>query len=261
MKKAILFVIAFFFFTSCEAKKEESKPVAPKKEGYYLNFGGNFKTGMNTVDDLGISVVIVMDTSGSMNDNPRSGGEQKYIQATKALATVSRKLVDLSKTQKDFKIQVGILKFSSGVKTVLPLTLLDEEGIRKLVNAVDIRNFEPDGGTSIGLAIEAGSCVLAQSGTILNSLIVISDGENTGTLSPDKALGALYANKNTASTEDYIIITNSQMVSFIGFDIGSGIFNNLNKMGARVMSASNQNELENSLKSLLEADITKLENK
>lgn len=141
------------------------------------------------------------------------------------------------------------------------MTLLNEEGIGKLVDAVDIRNFEPDGGTSIGLAIEAGSCVLAQSGTILNSLIIISDGENTGTLTPDKALEALYANKNTASTEEYTIITNSQMVSFIGFDIGSGIFNNLNKMGARVMSASNQNELENSLKSLLEADITKLENK
>ena len=92
-------------------------------------------------------------------------------------------------------------------------------------------------------------------------MIVISDGENTGSLTPDVALDALYDNRNTASTADYEVRTSSQMVSFVGFDVSSGIFNNVKKKGARVASATNQAELEQSLTSLLEADITKLESK
>lgn len=92
-------------------------------------------------------------------------------------------------------------------------------------------------------------------------MIVISDGENTGSLIPDVALDALYDNRNTASTADYEVRTSSQMVSFVGFDVSSGIFDNVKKKGARVASATNQAELEQSLTSLLEADITKLESK
>ncbi len=43
------------------------------------------------------------------------------------------------------------------------------------------------------------------------------------------------------------------------FDISESKFGKYHQMGARVTSASNQEELERSLRALLEADITKLE--
>ncbi len=48
-------------------------------------------------------------------------------------------------------------------------------------------------------------------------------------------------------------------ISIIGFDINSPKFERLHQLGARVMAAGNQSELEKNLKALLEADITKLE--
>ena len=262
MKKFVAFILAAFLLVSCAKKIETtSENAPPKKPGYHLKFPSDFKVGMNSVDDFGISVAIIMDVSGSMSNAPKGGGDKKYIQANNALKTVTNFLIQMAEKQKDLKIQVSILRFSSGVELVLPLTVLNSDGISKLKASTNIKFFEPDGGTAIGEAVEKGASILAQSGTILNSLIVISDGENTGSLTPDVALDALYDNRNTASTADYEVRTSSQMVSFVGFDVSSGIFDNVKKKGARVASATNQVELEQSLTSLLEADITKLESK
>ena len=259
----LIAVLIAFMMMSCGGQAPSSKSPDPYAgtKGYILNFGTNFKTGMNSVDDFGISVVIAVDVSGSMGDSPRSGGEPKYKQAAKALVTVASYLENMTKQQKDLKIQVAILKFSSGVKTVLPITVLDAEGLTKLKTAIDPNNFIPDGGTTIGYAIENGSEILAQSGTILNSLIVITDGESNGGPDPEDVMTAVYSDRNSATTMDVKVHTSSQLISFIGFDVNSPQFDSFHSLGARVMSADNQSELESSLKSLLEADITKLESK
>ena len=244
-----------------EAPSKASEDPYAGTKGYILSFGNDFKTGMNSVDDFGISVVIAVDVSGSMGDSPRTGGEPKYKQATKALATVAAYLENMTKQQKDLKIQVAILKFSNGVKTVLPITVLDENGLIKLKDAIDPNNFAPDGGTTIGYAIESGSEILAQSGTILNSLIVITDGESNGGPDPEDVITAVYSDRNSATTMDVKVHTSSQLLSFIGFDVDSSQFYHFHNLGARVMNAGNQTELEDSLKNLLEADITKLEGK
>ncbi len=230
-----------------------------KKAGYELSFGDDFKAGMNYVDDLGISIVIAMDVSGSMSNRPQTGGEVKYLQAANALRTVADYLASLSVSMPDIRVNVAILSFSSGVKTVLPLTVLDKEGIARMRTACDARNFEPKGTTAIGKALERGSEILAQSGTIFNSLIVVTDGENTNPPKPEEVMKAIYANRNNKSTEDNPIRTSTQLVSIVTFDVKSPEFDRLHDMGARIISASDRKELESGLKGLLEADITKLE--
>jgi hypothetical protein len=263
MKKAPILLsatIALLALASCA-------PSAPKldmgifqgTDGYVLQFGKDFKAGMNSVDDVGISVAIILDVSGSMSNPPGSGGEPKYLQASKAIATITSYLEGLTRRQKDLKVQVTLLKFSNGVDTVLPMTQLTPAGIAKLKGAEDPANFQPNGNTAIGAALEAGAQALAQSGTIFNSLIIITDGENNVEPDPLKVMDAIYANRNNASTKDFQIATSTQLVSIVGFDVSSPQFAKFHDRGARISAAGNQAELEEGLRSLLEADITKLE--
>jgi len=231
------------------------------KEAYSLSFGEDFKASLASRDDLGISVVIAVDVSGSMADAPASGGGPKYIQAAAALAEVERVLERLVKTAPpDQVLKVGILKFNESVKSVLPLAPLDAAGIRALeAAAMESRNFSPGGKTAIGAAIERGAEWLAQSGTILRSLVIITDGENTEGVEPGVVLEALYANRNSASREDFPVSTSSTLLSFVGFDIASDYFQRFASLGARVTSAADREQLASVLSSILEADITRLE--
>lgn len=241
------------------AAKAEPESYQKKSEGYVLGFADDFRRGMNRIDDVGISIAIVMDTSGSMGNRPASGGDEKYLQASEALATVADYLKTLAEGKPDMILKVAVLRFSSSVSTVLPLTALDAEGIARLRAACDPENFPPKGGTAIGLALEKGAETLAQSGTIFNSLIVITDGENTIDPTPEDVIAAIYANRNNKSEEGDPVRTDTQLISVIGFDVESPQFARLHELGARVTSAANREELGAGLRDLLEADITKLE--
>jgi hypothetical protein len=233
-----------------------------RQDGYSLRYSKGFKPGSSFVDDVGISIVLIQDVSGSMSEAPQSGGDPKYVQATGALLTVANFLEGLVARQKDLPIKVSILKFSNEVSTVLPLTLMDKAGLAKLKEiASNPSNFAPNGGTAIGKAIEAGSEILSGSGTILKSMVVITDGANNASPDPRDVIEAIYGNRNAASTADIRVNTDTQLLSFIGFDVDNGQFGDYAKLGARVTATDDQAGLENSLKSLLEADITKLESK
>jgi hypothetical protein len=231
------------------------------EEAYALSFSSDFNPALAMKDDLGISVVIAMDVSSSMSDPPASGGLPKYVQASGALMEVVKVLERLSRDSPPGQvIKGGLINFNEAARPVLPLTVLDAGGFAELrAIAADPSRFLPGGNTSIGGAIELGIEWLAQSGTILRSLIVVTDGENTAGLEPATALEAVYANRNSATSEDFPVSTSSNLVSFIGFDIGSSYFQTLSSLGARVGSAQDRAELAGALSSLLEADITKLE--
>ena len=76
-----------------------------------------------------------------------------------------------------------------------------------------------------------------------------------------KFLKPIGGNLNNKSTKDFPVTTSSVLVSFVGFDIASSTFDELHKQGARVMSADNKEELNQSMKNIFLADITKLESK
>lgn len=262
MKNLLTLLLFVVLLTACEDSdsqvlSEDSPFLA--SEGYVLRFGPDFEAGRNFVDDFGVSIALVVDVSGSMYDPPATGGDPKFVQAARALETVATYLEGLTASQPDLKIQVALLKFSNDVETLLPMTVLDAGGMAQLKALARPESFEPDGGTAIGRAVEAGAEALAQSGTIFNSLIIVTDGENNGDPDPVAAIEALYRNRNTATTHEVRITTATQLLSFIGFDIDSPQFQTFHEQGARVMSAGNQTELEDSLRALLEADITKLE--
>ena len=247
---------------SCAPRKAVAtgKARPPAAAGYTLRFEKDFKAGMNSVDELGMSVVLLVDVSGSMADPPSGGGEPKYVQAAQAFGTIASYLESFAAGHRDLVVRVAILKFSDKVTLVLPLTTLDASGTEALSAAAsNPKNFYPEGKTAIGSALEAGSAVLAQSGTILRSLLVVTDGESNVGPEPAEVIDAIYANRNSAWTEDLPVATDTQLLSFVGFDTGSESFGRFQEKGARVTSAQDQAGLESGLKGLLEADITKLE--
>ncbi len=265
---AIVMVVAAILLTFIlpELLTPGTKPgskgsVAGGSGAYVLRFGDDFNAALASRDDLGISVVIAVDVSSSMSAAPKSGGKPKYIQAAAALAEVERVLEKLVASSPPGQvIKVGLLKFNEVVYPVLPLTPLDAAGIVKLkATTENPDNFSPGGNTAIGEAIQLGAEWLAQSGTILRSLVIITDGENTKGIEPDKTIEALYANRNSASREGLVVSTSSTLLSFVGFDIASDYFQRFASLGARVTSAADREQLAQALSSILEADITKLE--
>jgi Mg-chelatase subunit ChlD len=129
--------------------------------------------------------------------------------------------------------------------------------LKRIASRPDV--FAPAGKTAIGDTLLAGAEILAQSGTIFKSLIIITDGENTSGENPANVLQAVVDNRNNKSTKDFPVLTSDILVSFVGFDIESDAFASLGKIGSRVTSAASKTALNESLKNLFLADITKLE--
>ncbi len=232
-------------------------------KSYKLEFDKGFPAGQSYRDDLGITVVVAVDRSGSMNDMPASGlREPKYVQASRALTEVLGVLRELVAKQKGggLMVKLGLLSFSDEVEVLLPPTELSLASLAQITAfARDPDNFKPGGMTAIGKAVEKGTELLALSGTIMRSLIVITDGENTKGIEPASVLDAVYKDRNTSSKPDLPVTTSSTLISFIGFDIEASRFSELAKQGARVSSAADQDQLVAALKGILEADITRLE--
>jgi hypothetical protein len=233
-------------------------------KGYSLKFSPDFQSALSFRDDLGLSVVVAVDVSGSMADRPSTGPQvAKYIQASGALTEVLKVLGGLVAPQKggtSLLVKFSLISFADEVRVLLPPTVLTPASLGPLEAFAAVpENFKPGGSTAIGAAVEKGTEILAQSGTIMRSLIVITDGENTAGIVPESVLDAVYANRNSATTAEVPVTTSSTLVSFIGFDIDASRFAGLAEKGARVTGASDQAQLVAELRGLLEADITKLE--
>jgi hypothetical protein len=232
---------------------------------YQLVFGDNFNKSLASQDELGLSIIIAVDCSGSMSEAPKSDptGKVKYHIASESLTEIITFLTDFYEKQikqENTILKLGLLTFNSQPRILYNLQAVTAKSLSEL-KAITSKpeNFEPNDKTALGDTLKMGTEILAQSGTIFKSLILITDGLNTTGDEPTDVLSAIIENRNNKNTRDFPVITNSILVSFIGFDIDSDEFSNLADLGARVTSAANRLELNESLKRLFLADITRLE--
>ncbi|HOJ64191.1 MAG TPA: vWA domain-containing protein [Spirochaetota bacterium] len=266
-----IFIIIIFIFTLligyCKRKINEKENFLSVKN-YKIKFSKDFKKGLVTQDDLGISIVIAVDCSGSMKDwaaNAKPDEPEKYKVASQSLNEVISFLEDFyNKEMKknNIKLKLAILKFNSDVNVVFDLQEVNDS-IFKSIKEITSNpyNFYPSGRTAIGATLEKGTEILMQSGTIFKSLILITDGQNTEGVAPEAVLKAIVNNNNNLSTPDFPVLTNTILVTFVGFDLEENVFSRLKDFGARVVSASNSEELKDVLKNIFITDISKFENK
>lgn len=253
----VVFIVIFLFIFNAVTKEDKAGiPDGP----FSLHFSDSFNTAVATQDDLGISIVLAIDVSGSMGDLPAAGGKAKFLMASDALTSIVEFLQKFHADNPDTLLKIGLLRFSDSPEVLFPLAQADDETLTRLLGLVsDADNFHPTGSTAIGSTLEKGTEILMQSGTLFKSLIVVTDGENTAGVEPDRVLEAMQANRTNKSGGDFAVSTNTVLPSFVAFDLDSGAFSGLKALGARVATAEDAASLQESLQTIFVADITKLE--
>jgi Mg-chelatase subunit ChlD len=267
----IIIIVVVFLFNVLpkifRSPPKQTEAATASSGEYMLQFSKNFNTALANQDDLGLSILVAIDVSGSMDDYPKNAGDnkEKYKIASESLTEIVNFIHDFYKKNiknENMKLKFGLIKFNEKPSVLFDMKEMSEENFKEIINITsDTDNFSPGGNTAIGRTLAEGAEIIAQSGTIFKSFIVITDGENTRGDKPELVLKALVENKNNKNTKDIPVLTNNILVSFVGFDIDSNVFSNLGNIGSRITSASNKEELNTSLKNLFLADITNLETK
>jgi Mg-chelatase subunit ChlD len=191
-------------------------------------------------EGLGVSVVIVLDNSGSMGDRAEGDARAKAVVARKAIEQALSATDAAIAKRPDFPIKVGIVVFSDGVGTLLPVQPYNRDAIRSALERVP----SPRGGTAIGDAMDSARAELYRSGTFRKVMLVVTDGENTDGRDP-AVVAREIARRSDGGVRMY----------FIAFDTDGDKFAFVREVKGDVVTAQNSAGLESSLSSLYEAKV------
>jgi Mg-chelatase subunit ChlD len=187
----------------------------------------------------GTGIVVIVDTSGSMQDKVADVDGVMKPKIHIARSVTARTLDEIRKfaSQNPGKnVMVGLTRFSSNVETLIPMgpaaTLVTDGAVEKLAAS---------GNTAIGEALVNGKQQLNQAGMRKQHMIVITDGENTTGRSPEIAMSAI-----AALPEDQ-----RPTVYLVAFDIQKEKFEPLVKHGVMVAEAQNEKSLRTAMDYIL----------
>jgi len=190
----------------------------------------------------GVALAIIYDTSGSMRQTVRnnSGGfSPKYVIANRALLKIVDQIEAFATNNAadaPRKVHAGLFTFANnGAKEVVKFGPFDAEALRQFA-----RNFsEPNGNTPLGNALKtAARCV---------HVLIITDGVNNGGPTPAEVLPSLNRRAEHEQT--------SLSVHFVAFDVDAHEFAKVKKLGATVVGAANETQLNNQLDFILQKQI------
>jgi len=189
----------------------------------------------------GIAAVVLMDVSGSMNDDVRGGDEQKIAIARRAAFDLLTQFDTYARAHPDEPVQVGLFEFSSrSAREVLPLSAPDLTAAKSA-----LANMRADGGTPIGDALIAGKRALDRAALSRRHLLVVTDGDNTEGYDPDEVMAALNRRPEAERPSVY----------FVAFDISASRFDAVRNAGGLVLEAADAKGLNETLDFLLTGKI------
>ena len=111
--------------------------------------------------------------------------------------------------------------------------------------AAAIVKLDADGGTPIGQAMITAKKELDGTGLTHRHLLLVTDGENTDGVRPERVAEAINRRPDAERPAIY----------FVAFDIEASRFNAVKNAGGLVLSAATANELSSTLDSLLRGKI------
>jgi Mg-chelatase subunit ChlD len=196
----------------------------------------------------GIAAAIAIDVSGSMKDRVDGRGgerERKIVIARQAALDLVEQFANYARDHQDEPVQLGIYEFSRrrgdpDCRTVLPMGVPDRERA-----AQALEDLDADGGTPIGQAMITAKKALDETGLTRRHLLVVTDGENTDGIAPDRVAAGISKRPDAERPSIY----------FVAFDVAANRFNGVRDAGGLVLSAANANELNTTLDSLLRGNI------
>jgi len=201
-------------------------------------------------EEDGVALAIVYDTSGSMRETvPDKNGAAtpKYIIANRALTAVARQIESFATNNASDaprKIHAGLFIFegASG-KEAIKLAPFDAKALQDWA-----KNFsKPDGGTPLGNAVQVGATAVINSPLSRKHVLVITDGMNT--MGPQPA--AVIPKLNQLAERKQTMLS----VHFIAFDVAASTFDPVKKLGATVVAAADEQQLNTQLDFILEHKI------
>jgi hypothetical protein len=198
----------------------------------------------------GIALAIVYDTSGSMKEKVPAGPGKtapKYVIANQALNAIVDRISQYA-TNAHFgtprKIEVGLYVFrEAGADEAVKYGPFDPEAIRKWVKGFS----KPNGATPLGNSIETASRAVLGSNLSRKHIVVITDGINTSGPKPEAVLPGIVkaAERKNAGISFH----------FVAFDVDAKVFDPLKQLGATVLGAANELQLNTQLEYIFERKI------
>jgi hypothetical protein len=190
-----------------------------------------------------IGVVILIDTSGSMKSPvaDRDGRSRpKHELASEALSEILRQAGDWAKAHGDRPFNLSIQHFSGSAHPVLNMGRFDHDTTQQAVNGIP----KPDGGTAIGLALQAGWNTLKPVQAEKQYILCITDGENRDGPEPQTIAPQVYEDSGKKVE-----------IHFIAFDVRGDLFEWVKQYNGSVVSASNKEQLDKELKRIFSSRI------
>lgn len=198
----------------------------------------------------GVALAIVYDTSGSMNESvPDAAGRPapKYVIANRALRAVATQIESFATNNPagaPRKIEAGLFVFhGQGVREAIKFGPFDAGAMREFA-----RTFaSPNGNTPLGNALATASHAVFNSPLSRKHVLLITDGMNTAGPSPDAVLAKLQRQAEQKQT--------SLSVHFVAFDVDAKVFAPVKKLGATVVGAADEKQLNSQLEFILQRKI------
>jgi hypothetical protein len=191
-------------------------------------------------EGLGASIAILIDNSGSMEDEAEGDDRPKYLVAREAIQSMLAATDSFVARQPDIPINVGLYEFSGDVRPLSPIRRYDPEALRQAIASMG----EPDGGTAIGAAMDQAREDLYRAGTFRKYILVVTDGENTSGRSPRRVAREI-ARRSEGAVRMY----------FVAFDIDADKFAFVREVRGEVVGASNGDALRASLNEIYRGKI------
>jgi len=198
----------------------------------------------------GVALAIVYDTSGSMKEQVRDRNGKlspKYVIANRALETIANRIQAFATnaaTGGSRTIHAGLFVFDgTGAKQAVKFGPFDASTFQAWAQ----RFSAPEGGTPLGNALTAASHTVLNSGLPRKHVLVITDGINT--VGPDPA--AVMPRLSQLAKQKQ----NRLSVHFVAFDVNAKVFDGVKKLGATVVGASDETQLNSQLEFILQKKI------
>lgn len=198
----------------------------------------------------GVALTIIYDTSGSMRDAVRdSAGRSapKYVIANRALVAVAKQIQAFATNNAagaPRPLQVGLFVFSGdSARMAVPFGPFDAKALEQFA-----RTFtRPNGNTPLGNALSAATRTVMNSPLSRKHVLIITDGENTAGPTP----AAVWPRLQQQAQEKQTALA----VHFVAFDVDAKVFGAVKKLGATVVSASDEKQLNAQLEYVLQRKI------
>lgn len=198
----------------------------------------------------GVALAIIYDTSGSMKESvPDAAGgfAPKYQIANRALKAVTQQLqafVTNSTNGTSRKMNAGLFVFQGEhAREAVKLGPLDPTAFDSFAEHFS----RPQGNTPLGNALASATHSVLDSPFSRKHVLVITDGLNTTGPSPEVVLPRL---KKQAEQQH-----SSVSVHFVAFDVDARQFRPLKRLGATVVGAGDEKQLNSQLQFILQQKI------